>query len=511
LFQPNDDFQALFNVHGRGLNGTARLFRANIFEPGTNNFAAGFRPDTVFLDGRNEQWLQTYGANLRLRWNLGPVALHSITGYESIHVYSRGDIDGGFGASYAPPFGPGFIPFADETADALPSHQQVTQEIRVESRDKGPLTWQAGAYYFYEGITINSYAYDTLFAAGAQNELEVSKQTNHAWAFFASAADDLTEQLNVRAGIRYTQDRKSFATLSYTATDGTSLQGNVFNAKPDATNLSWDLSGSYKPTSDLNVYARVATGFRAPSVQPSSPFGPQSEAKSEKIISYELGVKAELLERRLRVDADVFDYEVKDQQLSAVGGASNQTTLLNADKSVGRGFELDLQARPIDPLLISINSSYNFTKLEDRNLALFPCGASAIFPPNCTVYGAFNAATGKVSIDGNPLPQAPKWVANASVRYGYPLAGGELYAYTDWSYRSEINFFLYQAAEFTGKSLLQGGVRLGYTWNDGKYEVAAFGRNITNKIVAVGGIDFNNLTGFINDPRVWGGQINVKF
>jgi iron complex outermembrane receptor protein len=511
LFQPNEDFQALFNVHGRGLNGTARLFRANIFDPGSNNFAAGFRPDTVFLDGKNQQWLQTYGANLRLQWNLGAVALHSITGYESVHVYSRGDIDGGYGASYKPPFGPGFIPFADETADALPSHQQVTQEVRVESRNKGPLSWQAGAYYFYEGITIDSFAYDTLFAAGAQNELAVSKQTNHAWALFASAADDVTEQLSVRAGIRYTEDRKSFGTLSYTATDGTSLQGNVFSAQPSASNVSWDLSGSYKPSSDVNVYARVATGFRAPSIQPASPFGPQSEAKSEKIISYELGIKAELLERRLRVDADVFDYEVKDQQLSAVGGASNQTTLLNADKAVGRGVELDLEARPIAPLLVTINASYNFTKLEDRNLAVFPCGASALFPPNCTVYGAFNAATGKVSIDGNPLPQAPKWVANATLRYGIPLAGGELFAYTDWSYRSEINFFLYRAAEFTGKPLLQGGVRLGYTWDDGKYEVAAFGRNITNRIVAVGGIDFNNLTGFINDPRIWGGQISVKF
>src|SRR5262249_48375103 len=286
--------------------------------------------------------------------NVGPVALHSITGWESVHVYSRGDIDGGFGASYDPPFGPGFIPFADETADALPSHQQVTQEVRIESRERPGLTWQEGVYYFYEGITVDSYAYDTLFGAGAQNELEVSTQTNHAWALFGSVADDITEQLNVRAGIRYTEDRKSFATRSYDATDGTSLQGTDRDANPSASNVSWDLSGNYKVTPDINAYARVATGFRAPSVQPSSPFGAQSEAKSEKITSYELGIKAELLDRRLRIDADVFDYEVKDQQLAAVGGASNQTTLLNADKSVGRGFELDLDARPIDPLLITI-------------------------------------------------------------------------------------------------------------------------------------------------------------
>jgi iron complex outermembrane recepter protein len=511
LFKPTDDFQALLNVHGRGLDGTARLFRANIFEPGTNDFAPGFRPDTVYLDGQNQQWLQTYGANLRVQWNLGPVALHSITAYESVHVYSRGDIDGGFGASYDPPFGPGFIPFADETADALPSHQQYTQEFRIESTNDSHLRWQAGAYYFYEGITVDSFAYDTLFAAGAQNELEVSKQTNHAYALFGSVADDVTDQLNVRAGIRYTEDRKSFGTLSYAATDGTALQGNVFSARPSASNVSWDLSGNYKVTPDVSAYARVATGFRAPSVQPASPFGAQSEAKSEKNISYELGVKAELLDHRLWVDADVFDYEVKDQQLAAVGGASNQTTLLNANKAVGRGFEMDLEARPIDPVLVTLNGSYNFTKLEDRNLTVFPCGALPGVAPICTVQGAFDPATGKVSIDGNPLPQSPKWVGNATLRYGIPLAGGELYAYTDWTYRSEVNFFLYRAVEFTGKSLMEGGLRLGYTWGHGKYEVAGFGRNITNKIVATGGIDFNNLTGFINEPRVWGGQINVKF
>ena len=52
---------------------------------------------------------------------------------------------------------------------------------------------------------------------------------------------------------------------------------------------------------------------------------------------------------------------------------------------------------------------------------------------------------------------------------------------------------------------------MGYLWADGKYEIAAFGRNITNKIVAVGAIDFNNLTGFINDPRTYGVQFKASF
>ena len=74
-----------------------------------------------------------------------------------------------------------------------------------------------------------------------------------------------------------------------------------------------------------------------------------------------------------------------------------------------------------------------------------------------------------------------------------------------------MNFFLYESTEFTGKSLTEGGLRVGYNWNHGKYEAALFGRNITDEVVAVGGIDFNNLTGFLNEPQIWGVQFRANF
>jgi len=121
-------------------------------------------------------------------------------------------------------------------------------------------------------------------------------------------------------------------------------------------------------------------------------------------------------------------------------------------------------------------------------------------------------ATGQALIDGNPLPNAPKWIANFNLRYGIPTAsGGEYFVYTDWSYRSKVNFFLYESTEFTGKSLLTGGLRLGYNWSNAKYEAAVFARNITNQTRVTGAIDFNNLTGFINEPRMWGVQFKATF
>ena len=91
------------------------------------------------------------------------------------------------------------------------------------------------------------------------------------------------------------------------------------------------------------------------------------------------------------------------------------------------------------------------------------------------------------------------------------MGNGEAFVLTDWSYRSKINFFLYEATEFTGKSLLEGGVRAGYGWGNGRYEASAFVRNIANQIRVVGGIDFNNNTGFINEPRTYGVAFKANF
>jgi iron complex outermembrane recepter protein len=211
------------------------------------------------------------------------------------------------------------------------------------------------------------------------------------------------------------------------------------------------------------------------------------------------------MDKRARVTFNVFQYRVKDLQLTEVGGSGNTNTLKTADKVVGQGFEFNFDAYLTPQLLVTMSGSMNDTKIKSPGLTVAGCGGG------CTVTDPA-VGGGQYSIDGNPLPQAPKWIANVTARYGMPVGdGGEFFVYTDWAYRSKINFFLYESAEFTGKPLLVGGLRLGYGWDNGKYEVAAFGRNITNKIVAVGGIDFNNRTGFINEPRTFGLQFKALF
>jgi iron complex outermembrane receptor protein len=242
-------------------------------------------------------------------------------------------------------------------------------------------------------------------------------------------------------------------------------------------------------------------------VQPAGPFGAQSVAEPETNMSYEAGVKADLWNRRAKLYFNLFHYEVSDQQLTAVGGASNAVRLLNADKTVGMGAELDFEAFITNNLLMTLGASYNDTQIHDADIAVGTClmctvRDETIPGPNGSVLAIIN---------GNPLPQSPKVISNFTLRYGVPVGMGEFFVYTDWTYRSEVNFFLYKSTEFTGKSLLEGGLRAGYNWSEGTYEIAVFGRNITDEEVAVGGIDFDNLTGFINEPQIWGIQLKAKF
>ncbi|MDR7270841.1 iron complex outermembrane receptor protein [Pelomonas saccharophila] len=502
LFEPHKQFSALANIHVRDLDGSPRLFRANIIKRGTNDLVDGFDPEKMEIGGVNEQTLKQTGGSLRLKWSLPEINIYSISGYEKVKPFSRGDIDGGHAANGATPAGPGFIPFQSETASRMDGHRQLTQEVRVESNAAGPLRWQAGVYLFDERYVIDNLDYDP--ATHAVRSEILTSQSNKAYAAFGSVNYNLTNALQLRGGLRYTHDKKNLATT------GTVNASNGTTAATNDGKWSGDLSLSYKLDADTNLYARYANGFRASSIQNASAFGPQSQAGPESINSYEVGFKSELLKRTLRLSGSLFSYTVKDLQLTAVGGSVNATRLLNAKKATGNGAELNLEALITPDLLVTFGGSLNNTKLKDAGLGVPPGGSLKVGGAFPTVLDP--VVNGNAMIDGNALPNAPKWTYNLTARWSIPLASGdEVYVYTDWAYRSKVNFFLYEATEFTGKSLTEGGLRAGYLWGNGKYEVAGFVRNITNQVRVTGAIDFNNLTGFINDPRTYGVQFKALF
>ena len=93
------------------------------------------------------------------------------------------------------------------------------------------------------------------------------------------------------------------------------------------------------------------------------------------------------------------------------------------------------------------------------------------------------------------------------------MGEGDFFTYADISYRSEINYFLYESVEFEGKPLTEVGLRAGYTWyqGDNEYEVSAFVRNMFDEQQAIGAIDFNNNTAMVNEERYIGAEFKVSF
>ena len=528
-FDGGKDLNVLANVHARDYKGSARLFRANIIKPGTNELVDGFDERKITTDGVNDATLQNVGGSLRVRVGLPGMSLFSVTGYEQVKTFSRGDIDGGFVIPQPFPTpnitGPGFIPFSAESADGIPKHSQFTQELRLESDTSGAISWQAGVFLFKEDYKVESFSYDSPSSNAPDGYLRV-RQKNDAAAVFGNVNLSVTPELKLRAGLRYTRDSKTFAVEDYNASGFAPCFGpsngiipgppkctlaqlgalGPLSANPKDNKLSWDMSGTYALNKATMVYARAATGFRGSSVQGASAFNNQSVAGPETNTSIEAGVKADLFGRRARIAFGVFSYTVKDLQLTAVGGAANANILLSAKQAKGQGFELDFQTFLSDRVLATVGVGYNDTKLQDGNLAVAFCAACTVTDPTTTRGGNTVAL-----IDGNPLPQAPKLTGNFTLKYTQPIGNGDLYVFTDWVHRSKVNFFLYESVEFTGKALTEGGLRVGYSWGGGKYDVAAFGRNITNQIRVVGGIDFNNLTGFINEPRTFGVQFKAMF
>jgi iron complex outermembrane receptor protein len=506
LIEPSDNFSALLNFHARDIDGTASIFRANVLGPGSDGFNSNYDRDSVTYDGGdgNPQSAEGLGGSLRLDIGLADdVTLTSITAYENTESSSRGDIDGGFGADFLPAVGPcppgsqpgdPCIPFPSDTLDGIDNLDQITQEFRLASQASDRLFWQAGAYYFDSEFSVTTNPFFTPAPTTVVHE-------NTAWAVFGHASYDVTDAFTLTGGLRYTDDDKDLYGSGPTG-------ASIAPVSVSDEQVSWDVSGLFRVNDNFNVYGRLANGFRAPTIQGRDVafFGTPSVADSETINSIEFGFKSQLADDRVRLNAAVFYYEVDDLQLSAIGGGGNFVQLVNADKGTGMGIDLDSEFLITDRFMMTLGFSYTDTEIDDNTLVVPPCGSGL-----CTVLDPLDA-NGRAIIDGNSFVQAPEYVATVTARYGLPIGtNGELFFFTDWAFQGETQFFIYESEEFKSDGNFEGGARIGYAHDGGKWEVALFGRNITDEENVKGAIDFNNLTGFDNEPRIVGVSFRARF
>jgi len=274
LFTPFDnDFSALLNVHGRSNESSARLFRANIIDFGSNGVGSNFDRDTVFFDGLNGLEQDAWGVTLTMEKSLSDnIDFTYIYGRETAEVSSRGDIDGGSGAAFIGNDLPAPIPFPSESGGAVDDLVQVTHEARIAYDAGGALRWQAGMFYFDEDLQITSRSFDSLAPGNPENGRAVRAGQTESFSLFASASYDVTEQFTLSGGARFTDEEKAFVVEREVGPFGSGTLGPITGNVGD-DQISWDVSGTYSVHDDVNVYAKVAKGFRGPSVQGRLVFG----------------------------------------------------------------------------------------------------------------------------------------------------------------------------------------------------------------------------------------------
>jgi iron complex outermembrane receptor protein len=497
-------FRGLLKLHGFEQDGLQpQVFYANAIALGSAGLRPGFDEEIANQDGGAGMTLDHYGAALNLAWDANGGTFTSITGYDTVENFQFTDVDGGLLSDDEDDVGAlgRQVGFNVHTGDGLDDHYQFTQEFRYSKQGERTF-FQVGAYYFDEEIDVRS----TTFHADPVYSEVVNQQTTST-AVFGQVEYEITDAFSVTGGLRYTNDAKD---LEVIPGPGSPAPPGTISVDDDYYN--WDIAFTYDMSADWSLFGRLANGSRGPVTL--GRFGFTSSADTETSTAVEFGFRSSLLDGRAQWNASAYAFQNDDQQLTATGGIANINQLLNADQVNGMGFETELDVLVTDNLRVTTNLSYTDTEIDDPGLRDQVCGSS----PECTWLDPFagkretffGEAT-DVFIDGNPLPRTPEWLFNFIAQYTVPLSSGSIYFNTDWNFRSESNLFLHESVEFVAEERWLGGVRIGYRSESERLDIAAVGRNITDEIVVDGGINFLNLTAFINDPAYWGVEIKYGF
>ncbi|MBW7945596.1 MAG: TonB-dependent receptor [Sphingomonadaceae bacterium] len=289
-----------------------------------------------------------------------------------------------------------------------------TAELRLSSDGTGPLNWTVGGFFSDRDIHVENPQVNADPVTGAilyPLQIATSRYINDSLrqvAAFGELSYDVTDRLNLTAGIRYFRYDKD---INGETTLGSILVGAVVrplsfvDSSEDGTVLKFN--ASYKITDDVLFYAEASQGFRPGGANQVIGLAQElTPYTSDSLWNYEAGLKTTLLDRRLTLNMDVFQIDWSDMQISTRTPNGAFAYIGNAGKARIRGFELEGSLRPVDGLSISGNLAYLDAKLtEDQPNAGTPIAPAAGF-------------------DGDRIPFVPKFTAGLSAQYVWGVTEG---------------------------------------------------------------------------------------
>ncbi|HWU04525.1 MAG TPA: TonB-dependent receptor [Novosphingobium sp.] len=371
---------------------------------------AGTHPATSVPD--HNDLLQTAYTGT-VNWTIADsLSLTSITGYSHTRV-SYG-IDGD--AS----------PAVTQNALYQALSNQVSQELRLNGRAFGRfLDWTVGGYYYHahnnfsgSNILYPGKAFENL---NAPDDDVISQNKS----VFAQLIAHPSERLTLTGGLRYTDDSKVYTYRRYnpflpgvpTFTASGVLTGVVSNYHADKVDYRANLQ--YRWNDNVMTYAQVATGFRGGGTNPR-PYVPEQAVpfSPETITAFELGIKTDLFDRRLRLNASLFRNDYSNIIFTNTAPTANSAlnaTPTNVGTAHYEGVEVEMTARPIAGLTIEGSASYLHFKLDSIS-------AAGVVIQGVTL--------------SSQAPFAPKWKANIGAQYAIQTRLGTVTPRLDYTYQS---------------------------------------------------------------------------
>ncbi|GAA6153514.1 TonB-dependent receptor [Pseudoteredinibacter isoporae] len=456
-------------------------------------------PSDVFdtnadMDTNNE--VKSSGASLTVEWELNDqYTFKSVSSYREGETFTNIDFDNTSLPSLHVP--------------AVYDDDQTTQEFQLTY--SGENTTVIGGLYYYKGNAAGAFdvllgAFDGAFGIpGNFNALTAGNVDTESLAAYVHASYDISEQLSLTLGARYTRDEKEATVFKQTqGVDGRSSQlgGNtIFDLLPPATDYtnddSWSefsprVSMDYRINEEVMVYASYAEGFKSggfdmrgdASKLPSTTEGYNPETVS----TWEVGTKTELWDKRLRLNAALFYSDYKDVQVtvqqSADGGSNFVSAVLNAGAATIKGGEIEALAQLSEGLTAQFTLGYLDAEFDE------------------VISGGVNVA------DSWEFANTPDLTSSLSLSYAHEMGDkGSLVATSGLSYRGETRIFPQVASLVDEDSYTLWDASVVWYSPDDHWTVGLYGKNLGDEEYRVGGYNFGNLglessvIGYYGDPR----------
>ena len=459
------------------------------------NVVKGSDGDDVALDANPFLRASSQTYNGTLTWDVGSGQFKLIAGQRKVKSTSVLDLDGGS-------LGGNDVTSMHATGSGISLEQSSIEGQYAGAMLEDRFNYVVGATYFEESGFDKTNTRTLLFAVPGAGPFELNYRgdiDNTSVGVYAQGTYDLTEQLAVTAGVRYSEDEKGVSTnnnRSFVPSGvvffclGGQTPPNCQESYSDTfDDVSYTLGLDYKVSDNILLYTKYSRGYRSGGQNLRLNGTGELDFQPEIVKEIEAGFKGDLLDNRLRLNVAAFTNQIDDAQRSiiiAVGGA-NATVVQNAAKVKNSGVEAELTAILTDALTVQAGASYIDAK-----------------------YDSYMDAG--VDVTDRHFIAIPESELNLAAIYSTPIEFGQLTARVDYAWRDEY----FNSEVSTGPAALQDAItspasgvlnaRVGLDFGNG-FELALWGRNVLDNrdnLTALYVSNFGYVQGQSREPATYG-------